>query len=248
MFSYLKNNVELIKYYGDYYKNSFDINKIKNDIINRKINIELLDLYRFRIFLDACALLYNKDKIEKEYFANLFNDDIKNYLNNIKLQFPQAIDIIEKVFKTKIEDNLYFEFNKAENKIINISLWESKKILRNALAHMDYGSFTSYGGEIYFFIISHKDEKGKNIEGIIVEPLFHALVHTYYLNSVQKSVAYKHTCIEINNKCTFKEIRYKGKEKYSGINRCHPMNHKAIYSKNLLIKYNFLKSHENDFK
>lgn len=113
---------------------------------------------------------------------------------------------------------------------------------------MDYGSFTSYGGEIYFFIISHKDEKGKNIEGIIVEPLFHALVHTYYLNSVQKSVAYKHTCIEINNKCTFKEIRYKGKEKYSGINRCHPMNHKAIYSKNLLIKYNFLKSHENDFE
>lgn len=248
MFNYLKNNVELIKYYEDYYKNSFDINKIKNDIIKRKINIELLDLYRFRIFLDACALLYNKDKIEKEYFANLFNDDIKNYLNNIKLQFPQAIDIIEKVFKTKIEDNLYFEFNKEENKIINMSLWEGKKILRNALAHMDYGSFISYGGEIYFFIISHKDEKGKNIEGIIVEPLFHALVHTYYLNSVQKSVAYKHTCIEINNKCTFKEIRYKGKEKYSGINRCHPMNHKAIYSKNLLIKYNFLKSHENDFE
>ena len=26
------------------------------------------------------------------------------------------------------------------------------------------------------------------------------------------------------------------------------MNHKAIYSKNLLIKYNFLKSHENDFE
>ena len=99
MFSYLKNNVELIKYYGDYYKNSFDINKIKNDIINRKINIELLDLYRFRIFLDACALLYNKDKIEKEYFANLFNDDIKNYLNNIKLQFPQAI--LKKFLKQK---------------------------------------------------------------------------------------------------------------------------------------------------
>lgn len=40
MFSYLKNNVELIKYYEDYYKNSFNINKIKNDIIKIKINIE----------------------------------------------------------------------------------------------------------------------------------------------------------------------------------------------------------------
>lgn len=135
MFSYLKNNVELIKYYEDYYKNSFDINKIKNDIIKRKINIELLDLYRFRIFLDACALLYNKDKIEKEYFANLFNDDIKNYLNNIKLQFPQAIDIIEKVFKTKIEDNLYFEFNKEENKIINVSMGKQKNFKKCLSSH-----------------------------------------------------------------------------------------------------------------
>ena len=95
--------------------------------------------------------------------------------------------------------------------------------------------FLGFGSKDALVEVTLKDEKGKNIEGIIVEPLFHALVHTYYLNSVQKSIAYKHTCIEINNKCTFKEIRYKGKEKYSGINRCHPMNHKAIYSKNLLI-------------
>ena len=68
--NYLLNNVIQIKKYEDYYKYNFDIDKIKQDICTNKIDMNLVDLFRFRIFLDSCVMLFNKEKLEKDYFKD----------------------------------------------------------------------------------------------------------------------------------------------------------------------------------
>lgn len=244
---YLLNNVKQIKLYESYYKNKFDIDRIKNAIINKELKIELLDLYRFRIFLDSCVILFNKEKLEKDYFKDAF--DPKNFITSIKGKYKCIIDYIEETFSIKVKDTFYYEFNKTESRFESKSLWNSRKILRNSFAHMQYGDFLSdKNGIILCYGIFNKDNDSIKSTGLVIEPLCHELIGKFYLNQVIKSVAYKHTCIIENlDKFQFVEVQYKGKSKYSVENNMHPMNNKIFSTRDYKTLEEFLKNHAEIF-
>lgn len=114
-----------IKKYEDYYKHNFDIDKIKQDICTNKIDMNLVDLFRFRIFLDSCVMLFNKEKLEKDYLKDTF--DPKNYIASIKNKYGETIKEIEDRFKITVDDTFYYEFNESELKYKPKSLWDSRK-------------------------------------------------------------------------------------------------------------------------
>ena len=241
---YLLNNIKKIQMYESLYEKNFDIEKIKRFIKSSEFEINLFDFFRFRIFLDSCAMLFNKEKLEKDYFKNLF--DTTNYIVGIKEKYKNLISNIEENFNIKVEDTFYYEFVGSEfNKFIPKSVWESRKILRNSFAHMQYGCFAYYGNEeiIPFYFIFNKDRGVKKSQGLVIESLCHELIGKLYLNQITKSIAYKHTYIHIDeklNKYYFVKVTYKGDEKYKLDTNSHPMNNKIFSSEGYLVLKNFL--------
>lgn len=249
MSNYLKNNVELIQFYENYYKNEFNIELIKNDLKEGKVDVNLNNLYKFRIFLDACIVLFNKEKFENDYFKNLF--DPKNFILNIKNKYDCSIKYIERLFeknkiKLKIEDTFYYEFNKKERTLEPKLLWESRKILRNAFAHMQYGCFEGPESDpVYFYRIFNEDNGEKKSEGIVIEFLCHILIEKLYLNQMTKSIAYKHTYFDKQSN-KFIEIKYKGNQKYDSTT-LHPMNNNVFSTGNEFELKNFLEANIDKF-
>lgn len=199
MSSYLKNNLELIMKYENFYKDEFDIDAIKNNLVEKKIDFELKDLYMFRVFLDSCVLLFNKEKFEKQYFKDLY--DTKGYIKKNKDKYNSLIDFIESIFrnKLKVEDAFYYDYHVLEKKYFTKSLWESRKILRNAFAHMQYiKKFCQleYDGRILYYEIFNKDKGVVKNQGIVIEILCHEFIQYFYLNQMTKSIAYKHSWVE----------------------------------------------------
>ena len=251
MSSYLKNNLELIMNYENFYKDEFDIDSIKKKLVDKKIDFKLHDLYRFRVFLDSCVLLFNKEKFENQYFKDLY--ETKGYIKKNKDKYKNLIDYIELEFrnKLKVEDAFYYDYHVIEKKYFTKSLWESRKVLRNAFAHMQYKGFrqSKNDGRILFYDVFNKDNDVMKNQGIVIEILCHEFIEYFYLNQMTKSIAYKHSFVEkkwLNY--TFKEVRYKGKQKYTVENRTHPMNNKVFSSDNDKIREVFLKNNPDEFE
>lgn len=246
---YLENNIKFIKKYESYYEEEFNIDKIKQDIINGKLDENLLDLSRFRIFLDSCVLLFNKEKLEKDYFTKAF--DPKGYINSIKNNYHEIIKLIEKEFEINVGDTFYYEFNEQKSIFIQKSLWESRKILRNSFAHMQYGNFVSSGTDstIPWYFMFNKDKGIKKSNGLVIEPLCHELISKFYLNQMTKSVAYKHTFIKSNgNGDYFVEVKYAGEEKYTINSSSHIMNNKIFSSNDFGRVDKFLQDNAEQFE
>ncbi|ORO86899.1 hypothetical protein B7703_05450 [Streptococcus mitis] len=71
---YIENNGDMINFFAEYYNNGVSVDKIVNDINNNKFKeLRVFDLSRFRIFLDSCLMVFNKEKLEKEYFKKILN-------------------------------------------------------------------------------------------------------------------------------------------------------------------------------
>ena len=241
--NYLKNNIELIRFYEDYYKNEFNIELIKKDISDGKVDINIFNFFRFRIFLDSCAMLFNKEKLEKDYFKNSI--DTKNYITSIKEKYKDIIDDIEEKFNIKVEDTFYYECIGSDFRFTPKSAWESRKILRNSFAHMQYGCFCCYDpkGIIPYYFIFNKDKGVEKSQGLVIESLCHDLIGKLYLNQIIKSIAYKHTYIEVDmelNKYYFVKVTYKGDEKYKLDTNSHPMNNKVFSSGDYINLKTFL--------
>ena len=91
---YIENNGDMINFFAEYYNNGVSVDKIVNDINNNKFKeLRVFDLSRFRIFLDSCLMVFNKEKLEKEYF---------------KKNFEYA----------KFEENIFRNTSKQSNKMI----------------------------------------------------------------------------------------------------------------------------------
>lgn len=191
MYSYLKNNYILIEKYKGLYKNGINI----DDIIEKFRKGELLkasvyDYSRFRVFIDSCMLLFNREKIIaflkekysfKEYFENLELDE------NLKICFEIAKEA------NKISDAACELFYSFDDKIYKP--WDQVAIIRNAMAHMQYGLFTHMeNGYLVSYAIYNKDKGDCKKKGIVVEPVLDDFIGRFFSN-YSYGIPYKHTFI-----------------------------------------------------
>lgn len=73
MKNYIEGNLAIINYYSKLYEKEIDIDAIADIVNNSKdIEIDLTNFQRFRVFLDSCLLLWNREKFERDYFKNNF--------------------------------------------------------------------------------------------------------------------------------------------------------------------------------
>jgi hypothetical protein len=145
----------LINEYQNLYFQEINIDKI----IERFRTGEIIkhngfDYGRFRVFIDSCLLLLNKEKLN-DYYKNgySFKEFIREVENDIHLKD-------------------YFEFIKQEpltNDISNICLfhsfenkkkkpWDQIMTIRKSMAHMQYGNFFSQeNGTLILYWLYNKD-------------------------------------------------------------------------------------------
>ena len=139
MLNYLNNNLVLINELEELYKNGINI----SCIINRFKNGELIkhapiDYSRFRVFVDSCMLLNNKNNLNK-YTKNKFN--FREYLDNAKIDkylqfYTKNIENFPLI--SNINDLYLFYSLDGKNK----NPWDQIATIRNAMAHMQYGGFS----------------------------------------------------------------------------------------------------------
>lgn len=259
---YVENNASLIYYFLNYYKDGFSAIELKNDILNGQFQeLDIKDLYRFRIFLDSCMMLFNKEKLEKEYFKlnfryldfkdNKFSFDITQYYDKIKNY--DLVKGFEKKFGTiNYNDNPLAVFYPAAEK-----RYDEVARVRISFAHMQYGDFMIVEelGIIPLYLIYNKDKNKMKNYGIAFEPVIHDFISRYYSNQAIYGIPYKHTFFcysdEDGNQTDelyFYEVTYifDSDNKYVVSSRQHPMikyiNHQSGEIKEL---FSFLKSDTN---
>lgn len=229
MTGYLRNNYNMIARYKNLYKDEMNIEHIKDKILSGEFNnIPLGDFYRFRVFLDSCLLLFNKEKIENDYFKGAFkyNSFIDNYLKNEVNQ--KILEHCEEIINTTCN----LQINAQSCKFFFYSLLSKErptiynhlKVLRNSFAHMQYGNFAMLeDGPMVYYDIYNKDKKIKKDMGIVIEPLLHDFIKAFFSNNMVYGIPYKHTFITNDEdlpvfNISFYEVRYiaDAKNKYEG--------------------------------
>ncbi|EIC97143.1 hypothetical protein HMPREF9970_1078 [Lachnoanaerobaculum saburreum F0468] len=74
MAGYIQNNWDMICYFQNYYRGCFDSSDIFDKLKNGEFSsLDIGNLFRFRVFLDSTIMMFNKEKLEKEYFKKIFN-------------------------------------------------------------------------------------------------------------------------------------------------------------------------------
>jgi|GEM_PF-1110008 hypothetical protein len=131
---YIENNKILIEKYESLYRGEVNVEKVKKSLKKGKFDkIEIENLYRFRIFLDGCMLLFMNEKTEKNRFINLLADkyieDIfegRIFDENIPIQktkkenrekFRNFINNQINDLRNKFQDFKYYDVNDMEFKL-----------------------------------------------------------------------------------------------------------------------------------
>lgn len=212
--NYLHNNHNLIKFFEEIYKEGCSVDKILKLLDDGYfVNLKISDLSRFRVFLDACLLLYNKEKLEKHYFNknyryidfenSKFKFDIENYYKTVFEEILKYDKKIVEYFNNEFE-NIFKEIIKYKQDFIRkpLAVFSNKPenifkevwTLRNSYAHMQYENFyidQNFG--VMYYLICNRDE-GKIInKGIVFEPVIHSFVEKYFSNQGIYGIPYKHT-------------------------------------------------------
>ena len=87
MSHYLISNAKIIEELSKLYEGKLDIDKIKEKIFSRNFGeLTLVEFSKFRVFLDASLMIYNRNKLEKEYLKA--TKQFK-YLDNFKMDLPE---------------------------------------------------------------------------------------------------------------------------------------------------------------
>lgn len=230
MAGYVDNNYILVSKYSKLYDNDIEVEDWIENIINSNfelLNVNPIDLYCFRVFLDNCLMLFNKEKLQVylarnyEYKGFFENDDLKskftNYLTRIKLDLNEA--------------RMTSYANQCEFKHLILlenegRLWDEISIFRNAIAHMQYGSFIQDNelGIIYFYEIFNKDKGILKNRGIALEPIIHEFVSRYFSNQSVLGIPYKHTFIYYkDNEPNFVTVSFDNKDNLYKTQYNHPM-------------------------
>ncbi|EOA3011309.1 MULTISPECIES: hypothetical protein [Enterococcus] len=255
MKNYIEGNLAIINYYSKLYEKEIDIDAIADIVNNSKdIEIDLTNFQRFRVFLDSCLLLWNREKFERDYFKNNFvYQDFFDGFNNRAEFNSYATYITKNLFpemNNKI-DRFYFSLDGDKKRV-----WDQLSIVRNGLAHMQYGNFSSLiDGPMIFFGVYNKDKGVKKEEGYVLEPIFHDFVKSYYSNYTGIGVPFKHTWFsntslkgeDTSQHWYFHEVTLDEADfKYIG-NSIHKMNELTRYLTDHQQLKIFLKENENVF-
>ena len=262
MAKYLQNNQNMIKMYSALYKDEMNIDSVIERLFEGDFDsIPMSNFCRFRVFLDACLLLFNKEKLEEEYFKGAFkygdfidallDDDDKN----------QFVDCCEEMVSEHCSMNIdikkskRFYYSTSSSKVETV--YNQLKILRNSFAHMQYGEFVLMGskGRMAFYGIYNKDID-KNEAGVVIEPIIHEFIRAFFSNNTNKGIPYKHTFLlpNVNKEGEMKmflgEVRYIGSTQavYGGFEN-HVMKSKVFSEQNQKDKLMaFLREHEDELR
>lgn len=180
MLNYLNNNLELIREYQCFYKDGVNIDAV----IEKFRSGELItrsgpDYGRFRIFIDSCLLLLNKEKLNfyvknrysfKEFFDEIEHDpELQPFLQHARSS-PMTADIPG--------SHLYFSLDRLKK-----TPWDEVATIRNAMAHMQYGFFLSdENGYIHYYYLTNKDKGVRKDFGIVFEAVLHKFIHCFFSN------------------------------------------------------------------
>lgn len=236
---YLNNNFEIVKFYKELYRDRIDIDKLIKQVEGGIFSTILLrDLFRFRVFIDSAMLLFNREKLEREFFKDKFiyseffktiNEDevMKEYLSFYRI-------FLSKHFSYQISqfDKFYIPYDNKEN----VRPYNQLARVRNALAHMNYGHFIFSEGFKYGFdyligynIYNRSKQDSRSINhGFILEPVLHRFIQSYFSNYTSYGIVYKHTWFSISTYDNVKNLlnsslelkvnvlTYKSNKKYDG--------------------------------
>ncbi|OUN24266.1 hypothetical protein [Pseudoflavonifractor sp. An85] len=178
--NYLNNNLDLIDQYQKLYSTGINIDSVIEKFRTEEIITHHgLDYGKFRVFIDSCLLLLNREKLNtyyrngysfKEFLIKASQDiRLRDYLEFIK-QDPFTCDISDTC--------IYYSLANEKKKP-----WDQIMTIRNALAHMQYGHFSAQeNGTIVFFMLYNRDHGISKDFGIVLEPLLHELVYGFFNN------------------------------------------------------------------
>lgn len=227
MLNYLNNNLVLINEYQNLYFEEINIDKI----IERFRTGEIIkhngfDYGRFRVFIDSCLLLLNKEKLN-DYYKNgySFKEFIREVENDISLK--DYFEFIKQEPLTKDIANICL-FHSLENE--KKKPWDQIMTIRNSMAHMQYGNFCSQeNGALIFYFLYNKDNGVRKDSGIVFEWLLHEFIQRFF-NNYSSGLLFKNTffsrySLRLQKKSFWKYYFYEitpkicGEKIYNGYNR-----------------------------
>ncbi|HFI0639453.1 TPA: SEC-C domain-containing protein [Streptococcus suis] len=233
---YLNNNFEIINLYRELYRDEIDISKLINQLTSGLFSKLLLrDLFRFRVFVDSTMLLFNREKLEREFFQNKFvyNQFFENLNKDLQMQAYLTC------YRGVLSKNLGYSISKFDRFYVSfdesvVRPYNQLARVRNAFAHMNYGHFSfiqheKYGLEyLVGFYIYNRDNKTNlsKHHGFIFEPVLHRFIQTYFSNYSSYGIVYKHTWFSIvhnreelltyDTDCKLNTLTYNSDVKYGG--------------------------------
>lgn len=180
MLNYINNNLVLINEYQNLYLHEISIDKLIEGFRTEEIIMHNgFDYGRFRVFIDSCLLLLNKEKLN-DYYKNRysFKDFIKEVENDINLK--DYYELIKQEQLTSDISNICL-YHSFENKKKNP--WDQVMTIRNAMAHMQYGYFSSQkNGTMIYYYLYNKDHGIRKDSGIVFEWVLHELIQRFFSN------------------------------------------------------------------
>lgn len=232
---YLNNNFEMIDYYQNLYYDGIVIDDLINKLKQGQFdNLSIIDLNRFRIFLDAVLLTFNNEKVYNVYLKDKFVfQPFFDRLNNPKLFIREQQFLND--YKKYLNNLLKIHINKFDSFFYSLDgedrrVWDQFKIVRNAYSHMQYGFYAndSTGFLSNFSIYNHDNGHTKEI-GFVFEPILHLFIQQFFSNYSSSGISYKHSWFEVDfqkRETKFNEVTLPKNFniKYSGFDKSHPMN------------------------
>ena len=190
MLNYINNNLVLINEYKNLYFHEINIDKLIEEFRTEEIIMHNgFDYGRFRVFIDSCSLLLNKEKLNN-YCKNRysFKEFIEKVENDIHLK--DYFEFIEQEPLTSDISNICL-YHSFENKKKNP--WDQVMTIRNAMAHMQYGQFFSQkNGTMIFYLLYNKDQGIRKDSGIVFECVLHELIQRFF-NNYSSGLLFKNT-------------------------------------------------------
>ena len=201
---YLNNNFEMIDYYQNLYYDRIVIDDLINKLKQGQFdNLSIIDLNRFRIFLDAVLLTFNNEKVYNVYLKDKFVfQPFFDRLNNPKLFIREQQFLND--YKKYLNNLLKIHINKFDSFFYSLDgedrrVWDQFKIVRNAYSHMQYGFYAndSTGFLSNFSIYNHDNGQTKEI-GFVFEPILHLFIQQFFSNYSSSGISYKHSWFEVD--------------------------------------------------